>query len=265
MLNRLLAFAKNTFLDSIRNRILYSIALFTVILLFLAILVSDWSLGERGKILLDIGLAGLSIFTLAVSIFVGITLISGELERHTLAVILARPMARWEIIVAKFVGFFGVIAVLLIGMTLFLTVILLTFGVSLYPLFFVSILGILLESSVVLAIALFFSSITKPTLAALSTVAITVSAKMLATVHLYQTQQLDLEHATFHIPAALQPILTMLYWTLPDLSRFDFRMYAGYELNVQWGIMFGLIGYTIGYVVVILLLTVWRFSRVDLR
>ncbi len=116
-MNRILAIALNTFREAVRDRVLYVVlALASAVLLF-TLALAELSLDQQRRVVRDIGLASISLFSVLVAIFLGSSLLYKEIERKTLYVILPKPIHRWEFLVGKFfgIGLTGAIFVLLMG------------------------------------------------------------------------------------------------------------------------------------------------------
>ncbi|MEM9806134.1 MAG: ABC transporter permease subunit, partial [Cyanobacteria bacterium P01_D01_bin.56] len=103
MLNlaRIAVVARNVFLEVIRDRILYLAGLFAVLMVLAAVMLPQVAAGTNNKILLDLGLAAINVFTLVVVIFVGTGLVNKEIEKKTVLVLIAKPVSRFEIILGK--------------------------------------------------------------------------------------------------------------------------------------------------------------------
>ncbi|MGZ9163509.1 MAG: ABC transporter permease, partial [Candidatus Deferrimicrobiaceae bacterium] len=120
--NRILSIAANTFRETIRNKILYAILAFALFVIGLSYFLADLSVGELTRIIADVGLACIHIFGVIMAVFIGITLVSHEVERKTVYLILSRPVPRWEFVVGKTMGLCGTLAMttLVMAGTLFL-------------------------------------------------------------------------------------------------------------------------------------------------
>ena len=108
---RIRAIALNTFREAVRDKILYSLLFFALVMIGGSVLVADLTIGEYGKIIRDLGLASISIFGLLIAIFVGIGLIYKEIERKTIYTIASKPVPRWEFLVGKYLGLVATLAV----------------------------------------------------------------------------------------------------------------------------------------------------------
>src|SRR4029079_10689691 len=65
---------------------------------------AEVSLDQQRRIVLDVGLASISLFSVLVSIFLGSSLLYKEIERKTLYVILPKPIRRHEFLLGKYFG-----------------------------------------------------------------------------------------------------------------------------------------------------------------
>jgi ABC-2 family transporter protein len=114
------AIGLNTFREAIRNKILYALLLFAVVLILSAVALAQLSLHEEARITRDVGLGGIELFGALIAIFVGVNLVYKELERKTVFVLIPKPVHRWEFILGKFAGMVLTLAILMAIMALFL-------------------------------------------------------------------------------------------------------------------------------------------------
>ena len=104
MTSRLSAITLNTFREAVRDRVLYNLVVFVLLLVASAPLFSQISIGMERLIVVNVGLSSISIFGVIIAIFIGIGLVSKEIEKRTLYTILSRPVRRWEFIAGKYLG-----------------------------------------------------------------------------------------------------------------------------------------------------------------
>ena len=102
MISRVAAISLNTFREAVRDRVLYNLVVFVLLLLASAPLFGQISIGLERLILINVGLTSISLFGIIIAIFIGIGLVSKEIEKRTLYTILSRPVRRWEFIVGKY-------------------------------------------------------------------------------------------------------------------------------------------------------------------
>src|SRR5213080_3943675 len=111
MSSRIVHIAANTFREAVRDRVLYNLIAFALLLSGAAILVGQISIDIERLVVINLGLTAVSLFGIVISIFIGIGLVSKEIEKRTLYTVLSRPVRRWEFIVGKFFGLAGTLAV----------------------------------------------------------------------------------------------------------------------------------------------------------
>src|ERR1700729_4034030 len=101
---RIVYIASNTFREAVRDRVLYNLIAFALLLSGGAIFVGQISIGIERLVVVNLGLTAVSLFGIVIAIFIGIGLVSKEIEKRTLYTVLSRPVRRWEFIVGKFFG-----------------------------------------------------------------------------------------------------------------------------------------------------------------
>jgi ABC-type transport system involved in multi-copper enzyme maturation permease subunit len=111
MSGRLGYIASNTFREAVRDRVLYNLIAFALLMSGAAVLVGQISIGIERLVVINLGLTAISLFGMLIAIFIGIGLVSKEIEKRTLYTVLSRPVQRWEFIVGKFLGLAGTLVV----------------------------------------------------------------------------------------------------------------------------------------------------------
>src|SRR5271168_1622107 len=166
---RIAYIASNTFREAVRDRVLYNLIAFALLLSGAAILVGQISIEIEKLVVINLGLTAVSLFGVVIAIFIGIGLVSKEIEKRTLYTVLSRPVRRWEFIVGKFFGLAGTLVV----NTFFMAIS--VFGALLYVAhkftrpdaqIFVALYFIVLEFLIICSLALLFSSFSSPLLSA---------------------------------------------------------------------------------------------------
>jgi ABC-type transport system involved in multi-copper enzyme maturation permease subunit len=175
MNSRIAHVAFNTFREAVRDRVLYNLIAFALLLSGAAILVGQISIDIERLVVVNLGLSAVSLFGVVIAIFIGIGLVSKEIDKRTLYTVLSRPVRRWEFVVGKFFGLTGTLVV----NTFFMAI-----GVFLALLYvahklerpdswmLVALYFIVLQFLMVCALALFFSSFSSPLLSAVFTFAL---------------------------------------------------------------------------------------------
>lgn len=254
-LGRTLVIASNVFREVIRDRVLYIIGFFTLILIAAAMLLPEIAAGSEGKILIDLGLAAMNLFGLVVTIFVGTALINKEIEKRTVYVLIAKPVSRAEFILGKHVGLSAVLAVLLAAMTTIFLAVLGAKQVS-YPIasIFLTVVFQLLELSLIAGVAILFGVFTSSLIAMMLTLAVYLmgnfSRDIVSLGNLAENPE-------------IRQMTQNLYLVLPDLSRFNLKNEAIYGMTLlpQPLDLLGSAIYGLAWIGLVLAIAVVIFSR----
>jgi len=169
MNSRIAFIASNTFREAVRDRVLYNLIGFALILSAAAILVGQISIEIEKLVVINLGLTAVSLFGIVIAIFIGIGLVSKEIEKRTLYTVLSRPVRRWEFIVGKFFGLTGTLVVNTFFMAIGVFAALFYVSHRFVPadaLIFIALYFIILEFVIICALALLFSSFSTPLLSA---------------------------------------------------------------------------------------------------
>jgi len=213
VLPRIAAIALNTFREAIRNRILYVLLVFAVVMISFSQILSLLTVGSEEKIIKDFGLASIDIFGVLTSVFIGIGLVSGEIERRTVYTLLAKPIHRFEFVLGKYAGLVLTLLVNTLIMTLWFFLVLALKGIF-DPRLTVAVLLLLFQFLLITAVAIMFSCLSSPILSSVFTLALYVIGHLL--------WSLDLLKAKIVSPAG-RALCTLLYYLLPNLGNFDIK------------------------------------------
>ena len=103
-MTRIWAIVLNTFREAVRDRLLHGVVGLACAVVVFTLALAQLSLDQEQRVVEDIGLASISLFSVVVAVFLGSSLLYKEIERKTLYVILPKPVRRWEFLVGKFGG-----------------------------------------------------------------------------------------------------------------------------------------------------------------
>jgi len=250
---RIWVVAANGFREVIRDRILYVLGFFALLLLLALQIISRVSAGSDEKIFLDFGIGAIAFLSALVAIFVGTTLINKEIDKRTLLVLIPKPLTKAEFILGKHLGLSGVIATLVLVMTL-IYFLLLSLSKITYPLVTmgVCVLYLFLELMLLIAVAITFSVFTSSILATLLTFAIYLMGNVSGDL---------LELGQISNNTTVKLLTQGLYLILPDLSRFNLRNEAVYGLLPSSEQLLNNAAYGILYTSLLLLVAIGIFSQ----
>ena len=253
---RVAVIALNTFKEAVRDRILYAVLVFALVMLAGSTILVTISVGGEEKIIKDLGLACISIFGLLIATFLGIGLVFKEIEKRTLYTIITKPIHRYQFILGKYLGLVmtllvnvGVMGLGLIGLTSFWE------GTS-SPRLLLAILFIFLELVLVTAIAMVFSAFSSPALSAIFTLCLFVAGHLSADLRLF---------AAHYGGAATKLLAETLYILLPNLSRLNFKDQAVHPIAIDGGTAALSFVYAIFYAAALVLAAVAIFQRRDFK
>jgi ABC-type transport system involved in multi-copper enzyme maturation permease subunit len=254
--DRVLAIAGNTVREAVRSRVLYALLFFALALIGTGMLLSTLSYVERDRILQDVGFAAIRVFGVAIAIFVGIGLVHREVDRRTVYTILSKPIARSEFLLGKYLGLLATLWLQIAVMGASFALVSWLAEAPLGAGHVAALAGIGAEVAVMVAIALLFSSISTPMLAAFFTAGLWLIG------HLTR----DLRALGAHADAASVTRATeLLYRALPDLEAFDLASHAAHGLPLATSDLVLPALYGFGYVVLTLGVAVVAFERRNFR
>jgi Cu-processing system permease protein len=263
------AIAVNTFRESVRDKVLYNLVLFAILMIGASYLLGQLTAGQDVKIIKDLGLSATSVFGLFIAVFIGIGLVSKEVERRSVYSLLSKPIDRYQLVVGKYAGLALTLAlnVAVMAAALYAVLVYTAWGIdpivqhawdapALDPALLEAVALILVELLVVTAIALFFSTFSTPILSAAFTFGLFI-------VGHFSTDLRNFDQVV-DSPAAVR-LARGLYWVLPNLAQFDVKSQIVHGQRVPAGYMALTTGYAALYTAVLLTLAVYIFSRRDFK
>jgi ABC-type transport system involved in multi-copper enzyme maturation permease subunit len=238
---RILSIAMNTF--------------FALLMIGSSILLSTLTLGDWNRLILDLGISSINFFGVLIAIFVGIGLVSKEIDKKTIFTIVSKPVPRYEFLLGKYAGLVVTLSVNTVIMVLGLLLVLLYRDVPVDLILFKALVLIFLEFMVIIAVAMLFSTFTSATLSAIFTLAI------------YGIGHLSGDLKTFgeKMDAVGQAVLNTLYYVIPNLERFNLKGHVIHHLDFGLADMALTLAYGLTYAAFLLLLASVIFQRRDFQ
>lgn len=257
------------FKESVRDRVLYNLVLFAVLLISSSYLLGQLTAGQDVKIIKDLGLAATAVFGLFIAIFIGIGLVSKEVDRRSVYALLSKPISRPQFIAGKYAGLVLTLAVNVAVMTVAIYVVLAYMnwaatpemraswdapGVD--PRMLKAVFLIFIELMLITAVALFFSTFSSPILSAAFTFG------------LYVVGQFNADLKNFDQIVDSRPAVWLargVYHVVPDLSAFDVKLEVVHGLPVEMGYLAANAAYGLAYIAALLLGATLIFWRRDFK
>lgn len=251
--------AWNTFREAVRDRVLYNLVFFALLIMAAAVLVGQISIGIENEVIVSLGLSAISVVGLLIALFIGVGLVSKEMDKRTLYALLSTPVRRWEFLLGKFGGLVLTLAINTLAMAcgLFAAIFYVKHSFEaadsavLLAAYF-----ILLKLALVVALAMLFSCFTTPLLALLFTAGLYISGlfvKELRTVHSDKMSE------------TVQAGLRWLSYVLPNFENFDVMGAAAHGRVIPANLVAQNTAYAAVYCAMLLAAAAAIFSRRNLK
>ena len=247
--------AKNTYLEIIRDRILYGLIVFAILLIGLSLALGQLTFAEQARITADFGFSAIHISAAILSIFVGSTLVAREIDKKTILTLLARPISRSQFLVGKYFGLYAVIVVATLLLAAVLSALLLLMGMDMSLAFVAGLYGVLLEASVLLSATLFFGSFASSMLSSAFVLAIFLTGHWVESLKFFSENS---QSASFIL---MSKVIRNI---VPNLENFNWRSLFVYnDLLPLNDLAFGSL-YSLAWSVFFITLSALIISRRDL-
>jgi Cu-processing system permease protein len=248
--------ALNTFRESVREKILAVALLFGVILMGSSVLLSPLAIGAKQKIVMDVGLAAISIIGVLTAIFLGSTLVHKETDKKAIYLVLTRPISRSSFLAGKLGGIVLAIGLVFAVMTaVMLGTILLGKGIV-RPAVFASVYLSFLETTVVCSIVMLFSTFTTPMLTSFFALCVFAAGSLSGDLRVF---------AAKFGGAGVKLVTGALYYLLPNLKVFNLRHEAVHDLPFATGDILRATLYAAVYSAVVLFFACSVFRRREFK
>ena len=257
------------FRESVRDRVPYSIVVFAILMMAASYLISQLTAGQDMKIIKDLGLASLSVFGLLISVFIGVGLVSKEVERRSVYALLTKPVSRVTFIAGKYLGLVMTLAANLSVMTIAFYVVLFFAeraapaglraswpAPALDPRLLIAIALTFGQLMIVTAVALFFSTFSSPLWATLLTLGLWVAGNFNADLRQFETV-VD--------SAAVAWLARAVYYLIPNLAPFDVKAEIVYGMPVAASHVMYTLAYAAVYIGAVLSGAAAIFMRRDFK
>jgi len=253
-MNNIITIAKNTFKETIRDRILYAILAFAFLFLASTYFLSSISLGEDIKVVKDLGLAGIYIFSIIIAVFLGTSLIYKELEKRTLYIIISKPVTFIDFVVGKFLGLWAGLTLNIALMTLAYLIIVKIKGGGIDYISLYSILLLIFEVAIFIALTILFSSFTTPLAGAIYSILFLYIGHSL----------LLLKQSAEKSEGFVKYLADSAYYILPNLEKFNIRNSVVYGITPNNGEIVYPIIYSVIYTSIFIWLAVLALKKQEL-
>jgi ABC-type transport system involved in multi-copper enzyme maturation permease subunit len=248
--------ALNTYRETVRDKVLYNLVLFALLMIASSYVLGAISVYQEIKVIKDLGLASISVFGMVIAVFIGIGLVSKEIDKRTLYGILPKPISRSQFLLGKYLGLCLTLLVNVAVMTVGLYLLLFLMKDPFQPALLKAIYLIYLELALLVAVAILFSTFTSSILAGLFAGFIYVAGYFSS----------DLKNLESVVESAfLPPVLRVLYYLLPNFKDFDVKAAVVAGDPVPWSQLGWATAYAATYIALLLVASCWIFSKRNLK
>ena len=251
-MNQLVAIAVNTFKETIRDRVLAVIVVFALLMIAGGLWLGSISLGEQGRMMKDFGLVAVTGFGLIVAVFVAAGLVHKEVEKRTVYVLFSKPVSRVAFISGKFAGLCATMAVVLVGMALFLFALVWIVDGEPSGMVLVAVLMVYVQLLAIMAVTIFFSTLGSAILASVLGICVFVAG---------QLSQNVLALTRLGKNPVTEALSWVIYVIIPNLAAVDVKAGVVGEQTLAWGQIGLWTLYLLAYVMVVLALAALVFRR----
>ncbi|MEE8378639.1 MAG: ABC transporter permease [Candidatus Aminicenantaceae bacterium] len=248
------AIALNTFREAIRDRVLYLLLFFALASLLFSRLLALLTVGDRVKIVTDVGLASISLFGALMAILMGTGLVYKEIDKKTIYTLLSKPIHRHQFLLGKYFGLVLTLFVMMFLMTMIFFVIYFLHALKIEWSIMIALFYIFLELCLITAVALFFSCFSTPILSSIFSLAFYLIG------HLSWGLETLLKKMA---PGVGKVTARILYTFLPDLENFNFKTEIVHHLPIPPQVLFYSALYGIFYTAFVLFLAILIFRKRD--
>lgn len=260
MLNKLtliniFTIAKYTFKEVLKSKVLVNTLMIGLGLLVLVYTAYSFSYGNVAKVALDFGLGTLTISTVAIAIFIGVGILSNEIESRTVYLVISRPVPRYAFLIGKLLGLTLILLINIIILSVMTLSMYLFIGGEINSLVWWSLFFISVESFIALLVVTNLSLISSRVLSVILTLVLYIVGHAIDGVKLLSTVKQN---------ELLSKVIDVYHFVLPGFYKFNIKDFVLYEQSLSNSYLFGLLGYSITYSLLLVLLAVFIFEKKSL-
>ena len=252
-MRKVFVIAKTTLQEMLRERLFIVVIFIAIILLGLSILLGALSFSEQQRIMANLGFTAIEVSSVGIALFSGAFLISKEIEKQTLLLVLARPITRDQFLMGKVSGiislntFLVIVLGAILGALLGPTVSIVNFATILASLWF--------ESLIALSLVIFFSVVVRPVLALLMSFGILMLGEWIPDLQFFAEKSKDLVFINS---------VKVVNWIVPNLYRFNWKSYYFLEKGIDGQDLVWMTAHSLGWILIVFVFACIIFRRKDI-
>jgi ABC-type transport system involved in multi-copper enzyme maturation permease subunit len=256
MYQAVIALAKNTYREGVRDRLFLAVGVFGIVVLGGSFIIGPLSLGEQVRITQDIGLAAISILSFLIAILIGTGIVYREIERRTVYTVVSKPIHRWQFIVGKFLGLNATVSILVVMMTVVLLIANWIASGGFHPQILTAVLLTWMELTLLTALSILMSTLCSPILGAVFTLMLYFIGHTSA----------DLKGLAERFGStSIKVTADLIYYALPNLEYLNVRSKVIHGVSVEPGYVAFASAYALLYTLAFLIIAVLVFERKEFK
>lgn len=254
-MSRVTAIAFHTYRETVRDKVLYNLVLFALLMIGSSYVLGQISIYQESKIIKDLGLASISIFGMVIAIFIGIGLVYKEIDKRTLYALLPKPVSRVQFLLGKYFGLCFTLFVNVSIMSVGLFALLFAMSGEVEPRLLQAIFLIYVQLALLTALAMLFSTFTTPVLSGIFTGFFYVAGH-------FATDLKNFDALVGHSWAS--SLTGAVYYLIPNFRNFDVKAQVVAGTSVSAAQFLLATAYGVAYTALLLILASVVFSRRNL-
>ncbi|MFN3234011.1 MAG: hypothetical protein ACE365_01175 [Gammaproteobacteria bacterium] len=254
MMSKIFSVSKTTFYVTLRQNFCVLFLFFAMLFVAASYFLGRLSIQEMSRIVMNTSLLSAHIFSVLFAIFIGTSTLWQEEDRFILHNALSKAIKRWEYFLGKYLGLLYVLFLMFFVFLVTDVVLFYFLNISVHLSFCQAMGALFFESALILAIAMFFSTFTQPLVGIFATLAIYIVGSYVQSLRLVPS-----------LTSGKKAFLEVLYYLLPNFSRYDISSLLSQTNSMPWGLLFFLLMYSFIFIVITLLLSILVFNCRQLR
>ncbi len=245
----------NTFTDLIKSKIIFNVLFLGAAIAFFTATASEFTYGASHRVALDIGLGTLSISSLAISLFLGVGLLSKEIESRTVYMVVSRPVPRFCFVLGKILGLIGILSLNMLLLSSIILLLIKFVGGEITYLTFFSIIFIIIDAIFILFYSVIFSLVTNNVLSILFSLTLYISGHII-----HDTQMIGFIQRS----EVLSKTMEFISYIIPNLYKLNIKEFVLYKEDLSQTYLASISIYAFLYFVILSIIAVLIFNKKNL-
>jgi ABC-type transport system involved in multi-copper enzyme maturation permease subunit len=248
--------ARATFREALRAKVFLYLLVVAIAMVLASVPTAELGVGEQLRLIIDVSMAGAGFVAAFLAVFLGVSSVSGEVEKRTVYTIIAKAVSRTQFVLGKYLGVLATVSVA-VSISYVAIIALVSTLSERFPVeLFAAWLLVSCEMALLVSVAIFFSCVTRPLLSSGFTVGLYLVGLSLYSLHYW------VERAKSGIVSGA---MRSLYWLLPYFAVFVVKTEIVHHLAIEPGRVAFAVTFSLAYSAAVLLLATFVFERRDLK